>query len=373
MSDTLQYPFLDLGAANAPQLPQIEQAALRVLRSGYYIGGPETAHFERELAAYAGTEHAVGTGNGLDALRLIFRACIELGRMCPGDEVIVPSNTYIATILAVTDCGLVPVPVEPRLDTLNMDTSLIEQALTPRTRAILTVHLYGRVCYDAEMQALADRHRLMIVEDNAQAIGARYADGRRTGALGRAAAFSFYPTKNLGAMGDAGAVTTDDADLAQAVRALGNYGSLRKYHNIYMGLNSRLDPLQAAILSAKLPGLEAENAHRAALAAVYERHISSPYIVKPLYSDSGDMVWHQYVLLTDRRDRLRSFLTEHGVGTDIHYPVAPHRQPCMADRVHGPLPLAERVAAEVLSIPISSATSVSDARAIAEIINSFPG
>ncbi|MDE6287732.1 MAG: DegT/DnrJ/EryC1/StrS family aminotransferase, partial [Muribaculaceae bacterium] len=264
---------------------ELRQVAGDIINSGRYIGGPVIETFEKSLAADTGTAFAVGTANGLDALRLIIRGYIELGRLKEGDEIIVPANTYIASVLAVTDCGLTPVPVEPRLDTLNLDTELVEKAITPATRAIMTVHLYGRACYDNVLADVAKRNNLLVIEDNAQAIGARSRiDGRRTGSLGHAAAFSFYPTKNVGALGDAGAVTTDDAELAAAVRALANYGSDRRYHNIYRGLNSRLDPLQAAFLNIKLPHLDEENSRRAAIAEVYEREINNPAILKPLYS-----------------------------------------------------------------------------------------
>ena len=253
-----RYPFLDLGTVNAEYADALKAAACRVIDSGRYVGGPENEAFEKELADATGTAFAIGVSNGLDALRLIFKAYIALGRLNPGDEVLVPANTYIASVLAITDSGLSPVFVEPDPTTLNLDTSLIEQAVTPHTRAILTVHLYGRACYDRAMAEAAHKHGLIIVEDNAQAIGAdaeyRSPHGTtRTGSLGDAAAFSFYPTKNIGALGDAGAVTTSDPDLASAVRALANYGSTSRYHNVYEGYNCRLDPIQAAFLRAKLP------------------------------------------------------------------------------------------------------------------------
>ena len=334
---------------NAPVRDALTEAAARVIASGRYIGGEENEAFERELAEYTGTAHAVGVANGLDALRLIFRAYIELGRLKPGDGVIIPANTYIATVLAVTDCGLRPVLVEPDDATMNLDTALIEQASTTDVRAVLPVHLYGRACHDSRLVETARRHDLIVVEDNAQAIGARSAfDRRRTGSLGHAAAFSFYPTKNLGALGDAGAVTTDDAELAAAVRALANYGSDRRYHNIYRGLNSRLDPMQAALLRVKLP------------------------LLTPLNTGGEDCVWHQYVVRSSRRDELQAYMRQSGVATDIHYAVPPHLQPCYALLVHDPLPLTEHMAAEVLSLPVSACTSESDAAEIAEIINRFP-
>ena len=366
-----RYKFLDLGIVNAPYTDAIAEATARVVRSGRYIGGSEVETFEHMLAAVAGTDCAVGVSSGLDALRLILRAYIEMGVMAPGDEVIVPANTYIASILAITENGLRPVLVEPSLDTLNLDTALVEKAVTSRTRAVMPVHLYGRVCYDDTLADVARRHGLKIIEDNAQAIGARYADGRHAGALGDAAGFSFYPTKNIGAMGDAGAVTTHDVRLADTVRALANYGSDRQYHNIYKGLNCRFDPIQAAALKVKLPYLEAENGHRSRVAAVYEAAIDNPAVVKPLYSDAGDMVWHQYVLRVADRDDFRAYMAANGVETAMHYPVAPHRQPCMAEYAHLHLPIAELIAREVVSLPVSSCTSEADAADISSIINRY--
>lgn len=372
-----KYKFLDLEQVNRPFVDEMVRAAERVARSGRYIGGPEVEAFEQELAAITGTRHAVAVSNGLDALRLILRAYIEEGFMSEGDEVLVPSDTYIATILAVTDNGLRPVFVEPRLDTFNIDTAGIEEALTPRTKVILTVHLYGRTAYDAEMQRIADRHGLRIVEDNAQAIGAVHTDGRMTGHLGHAAGFSFYPTKNIGAMGDAGAVTTDDDALAARVRALANYGSDRTYHNIFKGLNCRHDPVQAAVLRVKLPWLGRESERRRRLAAVYDREIANPAVVKPSATpgtaiiDDISHVWHQYVLRTDRRDELREFLEKNGVETAVHYPTAPHRQPCMQEYASLSLPVAEQIARQVVSLPVSACTSEADAAEIAAIINRY--
>jgi len=369
---TYRYPFLSLKAANASAEDALVAAAERVIRSGRYVGGDECEAFENALGTLVDGSIAVGTANGLDALRLIFRAFIELGEMAPGDEVLVPAGTYIATWLAVTDCGLHPVPVDTDPRTLNMDTALLERHVTARTRAILPVHLYGRICYDDELRRVATRHGLKIVEDCAQALGARTASGRSAGALGHAAAVSFYPTKNLGALGDAGAVLTTDARLARTVRALANYGSDRRYHNVYRGLNSRLDPIQAAMLAVKLPGLAAENLRRRALADVYDRHIVNRCVVKPDNCGGEAMVWHQYVILCESRDALRSYLDSRGVGTDIHYPAAPHQQPCYAGLEHGPLPEAERVSRCCLSLPIGPGTSEQDAREIAEIINGYP-
>lgn len=370
MDTPKKYKFLDLGVVNAPLADELAEAVERVVRSGQYVGGPEVASFEKELAASAGTAYAVGVSNGLDALRLILRAYIEEGFMVPGDEVLVPANTYIATILAILDNGLKPVMVEPRIDTLNIDTSLIEKAVTSRTRVIMTVHLYGRVAYDEEMQRIADKYDLRIVEDNAQAIGAKHGD-KFTGALGHAAAFSFYPTKNIGALGDAGAVTTDDVSLAARVRALANYGCDRTYHNIFKGLNCRLDPMQAAALRVKLPRLAEETARRRSVAAVYEREITNPLINKPLLTDDGSCVWHQYVVRASDRDRFRKYLADNGVETAVHYPTAPHRQPCMSEFAALHLPVSEKIAAEVVSLPVSACTSEKDASEISAIINRY--
>lgn len=371
-----RYPFLDLGTINAGAAHLLKKAAARVIDSGRYVGGCENELFERELTLFTGTEYAVGVSNGLDALRLIFKAYIELGRLHPGDEVIVPSNTYIASILAVTDCGLEPVFVEPDPLTLNMDTAKIADAVSKKTKAILTVHLYGRPCYDDKLAATAVEHGLLVVEDNAQAIGAdacfKSRKGTtRTGSLGDAAAYSFYPTKNLGALGDAGAVTTDDAELATTVRALANYGCDRRYHNVYEGYNCRLDPIQAAFLRAKLPYLEEETAHRRRIAKIYDSSINNAAVIKPLREVPDGCVWHQYVLLCENRGAFVSYLEKNGVGTDVNYPVPPHQQPCYSRFSNLSLPIAESLATRVLSIPVSSCTSLEDACAIAEIINGY--
>ncbi len=370
-----RYEFLNLGTVNAPYMEDIRRAIDRVLASGRFVGGPENDAFERELAQLTGTAHAVGVSNGLDALRLIFRAYIELGRLRPGDEVIVPANTYIASVLAVTDAGLVPVLVDPDPATMNLSSEGMRRALTPRTRAVLPVHLYGRAAWDAGMEALARRHDLIVVEDNAQAIGATDPQGRPTGALGHAAAFSFYPTKNIGALGDAGAVTTDDPALADAVRALANYGSAERYRNIYAGFNCRLDPVQAAVLRVKLPHLGEESERRRILADIYLREITNPLILLPQKPEAGEHVWHQFVVRTqspELRDRFRAYLDTMGVATDVHYPTPPHRQQCYRELLgHESHPVAEDLSATAVSLPISGCTSPQDAREIAEIINKF--
>lgn len=371
-----KFTFLNLATVNSPYLEEIKRAVDNVIDSGRFIGGPVCRAFEEELAASCGAKYAVGTSNGLDALRLIFRAYIEMGVIKPGDEVIVPANTYIASILAVTDSQLVPVYAEPDPVTLNLDTSRLEQYVSGRTRAVMTVHLYGRCCFDDKLVDFARRHRLKIIEDNAQAIGAEsYTPGLggkfRTGALGHAAAFSFYPTKNIGALGDAGAVTTDDAALASTVRALANYGSDRQYHNIYKGLNCRLDPMQAAILRAKLPYTDTENGLRRNNAAVYEQYILTPHIVKPLFRDDFSSVWHQYVVLVKDREDFRQYLGENGVETMVHYPQAPFDQPCYQNDILPDCPIARQLANQVVSLPVSRCTSPDDARCIAQIINDY--
>lgn len=373
---TKRYTFLDLGAVNRPYMAAIKEAVGRVIDSGRYIGGPEVEAFEQDMAALTGSQHAVGVSNGLDALRLIFKAYIAMGEMAPGDEVIVPGNTFIASVLAVSDCGLVPVFVEPDATTMNLDTARIEGAITGRTRAVMPVHLYGRVCFDETLRDTARRHNLKIVEDSAQAIGARGAVAGRegsysAGALGDAAAFSFYPTKNTGALGDAGAVTTDDSRLADTIRQIANYGSDHQYHNIYKGLNCRLDPIQAAILSVKLPYTGAENDARRRIAAVYQAEIDNQAVVKPLYADDGSMVWHQYVVRVDNRENFRSYLEAKGVETGIHYPTAPFDQPCYREYNTLDMPVSRRLAATVVSLPVSGCTSEADAHEISEIINSY--
>lgn len=371
-----KYPFLDLKRLNAPYMSALTDAARTLVESGRYIGGSVVENFEHRLAEYCSVPYVAGVSNGLDALRLIFRAYIEMGRLHRGDEVIVPANTYIASVLAVTDNGLVPVFVEPDKNTLNLDTSLVEKHISSRTRAVMTVHLYGRVCYDAALAKAVADHNLLLIEDNAQAIGALSClesprGTRRTGSLGHAAAFSFYPTKNLGALGDAGAVATADAELCTTVRALANYGSDRRYHNIYEGFNCRLDPVQAAFLLCKFDGLETENEHRRRLAEVYHTLIRNPLIKKPLSAEGGECVWHQYTVLIPRRADFRAYLDAAGVQTDVHYAVPPHRQPCYSRYSSLNLPLTDKIASEIVSLPISSCTSLADASEISAIINRF--
>ncbi len=375
----MRFPFLDLAKVNEPYVEELAEAAGRVIRSGRYIGGEENDALEAELGAILSAPYIIGVSNGLDALRLILRAYVEMGVFRKGGEVIYPANTYIASVLAISDAGLVPVAVDIDEHTMNIDSSLIEAAVTPRTCAIMTVHLYGRVAWDDILVDVARRHGLKIIEDCAQALGARTLasglhDSHHAGALGDAAGVSFYPTKNVGALGDAGAVVTHDSELATTVRALANYGSDRRYHNIYCGFNCRLDPIQAAMLRVKLPHLADENADRFARALAYQRTIEHPSVILPAMSrEVTDHVWHQYVIRVPAgsRDNFRKFLEEKGVGTDIHYAVPPHRQPCYASLTHEPLPVTDRIADEIVSLPIATGTSVADAAEIGRIINSL--
>lgn len=376
-----KYEFLNLGIVNAPYLPEIEKAVRRVIESGRYLGGPEVESLEKRLAAICGASYAIGVSNGLDALRLILKGYLITGDFSQGDEIIVAANTYVASVLAISDAGLTPVLIEPDPETGNLDTAKAIAAITARTKGIMPVHLYGRACWDPNMREAALTHGLKIIEDNAQAIGARSPvpglnGSHMTGSLGDAAAFSFYPTKNIGAMGDAGAVTTSDPILAQAVRALANYGSDRRYHNIYRGYNCRLDPIQAAILNVKLDFLEQENSRRRVLADVYGMHITNPAIHLPR-NDGEACVWHQYVVHTSDRKRFTEHLDAHGIGWDMHYATPPHMQPCYTGENHGgllipaPLTTTERLAAECVSLPVSACTSPDDAREISDIINAF--
>ncbi len=367
-------PILSLQQLNSRYAEQLKEAATRVIDSGWYLHGEENKLLEQEISHYIGTPHAIGVSNGLDALRLIFKAYITLGKLQEGDEVIVPANTFIATVLAITDNGLIPRFVEPSATTYNLDTSLIAQAITPRTRAICVVHLYGRPCWDENLIDAARRHNLLIIEDNAQAIGARVATlpHCRTGALGDAAGTSFYPGKNLGALGDAGIVTTTDAELAKTVRTLANYGGRERYKYEYTGGNCRLDELQAAFLRVKLPYLDAENSQRNTLATAYNRLIDNPHIVLPTLPDNGDThVWHQYIIRTRHRDAFMHYMAQHEIGTDIHYPIPPHKQEAYPQYNHLALPLTEQLAQEVVSLPIAPYLTTDHIAQIASIINAF--
>ena len=374
-----KYPFLDLKTANQQYMAALRCAATDVIDSGRYIGGVEVEMLNIQMAELCQAPHAIGVSNGLDALRLIFEAYKVMGCLKEGDEVIVPTNTFIATVLALTHAGLKPVLVDPDEATMNLSAEGIATAMTENVKAVVLVHLFGRVCWDDDIAQIIRKNNLIAIEDAAQAIGARSAvDGlfgsRQAGALCHAGAFSFYPTKNIGALGDAGAVIMHDSELAATVSALANYGSDRRYHNIYAGFNCRLDPIQAAMLRVKIADTDNANARRFARAVAYNRHIQHPEIILPkLPALPMECVWHQYVIriAADRRDAFREFLLENGVETDVHYPVPVHLQPCYASLPHGALPISEKLALESVSLPIGDHISEMDAREIAEIINKF--
>ena len=369
--------FLDLKQVNAQYSDELHEAVRRVVDSGWYLQGKENEQFERNFAEYIGTKHCVGCANGLDALIWIYRAYIELGVMQPGDEVIVPANTFIASILAITENGLKPVLVEPRLDTLEIDDSKIEAAITERTRSILLVHLYGRCAYTEKIGEICQKHGLKLVEDNAQAHGCNSqlstlnSQLKRTGSLGHAAGHSFYPGKNLGALGDGGAVTTDDDRLAEAIRALANYGSQKKYVFQYTGRNSRLDEIQAAILDVKLRHLDADNAHRQAIANYYYDHIDNPLITLPTRLPDAHNVYHLFPILCEKRDALQSHLAENGIQTLIHYPIPPHQQQCYKAWNGLSFPITEQIHQQELSLPISPVMTMEEAEQVVSAINAF--
>lgn len=362
--------FLDLKAVTAMHADEISAAVQRVVNSGWFLQGNENKAFAEEYARYIGTRHCVGCGNGLDALTLILRAYKEMGRLHDGDEVIVPANTYIATILAITENNLTPVLVEPRIDTFQIDDNLIERAITSRTRAIMIVHLYGLCAYTERINEICHNHNLLLIEDNAQAHGCRYND-RLTGSLGNAAAHSFYPGKNLGALGDGGAVTTDDEELANMIGALGNYGSERKYVFKYKGRNSRLDEIQAAVLRVKLKYLDADNTLRRSIAMQYIEHIDNPLLTLPSTDYCHSSVHHIFPVLCSERERLQQHLLNQGIQTMIHYPIPPHRQQCYADMGLLSLPITERIHREELSLPLNPTLQQEEIERIIEAANSF--
>lgn len=363
--------FLDLQKINLAHQHEIEDRLLDTFRSGWYLLGNEVRRFEENLGQYIGVQNTIGVANGLDALRLIFRAYIELGIMQKGDEVIVPANTYIASLLAISDNGLVPVLVEPDIKTFNIDINKIEEKISAKTKAVLIVHLYGRAVFSDVLKELATKHHLRIVEDNAQAIGAEW-QGIKTGNLGDAAGFSFYPGKNLGALGDAGAVTTNDDDLAKTIRALANYGSNQKYVNIYQGFNSRLDEIQAAVLDIKLKYINAENQRRRAIAKQYIDSLKNSKIILPENSENEkEHVWHLFVVRTAARDALQQYLGESGVQTLIHYPIPPHKQEAYRDWNEMRFPITEKVHKEVLSLPISPVLADKEVNRVINLINEY--
>ena len=369
----LNITFLSLKDVAALHGAEINEAVARVVNGGWYLQGKENEKFEENYSKFIGTKYTIGCANGLDALIWIFRAYIELGVMQPGDEVIVPANTYIATILAITENGLKPVLVEPKLNTLEIDDDLIEAAITPKTKAIAIVHLYGRNAYTEKIGALCKKYNLKLIEDNAQAHGCKHIDGRMTGSIGDAAGHSFYPGKNLGALGDAGAVTTNDSELAAAVRALANYGSQKKYVFKYTGRNSRLDEIQAAVLDVKLKYLIEDNQHRKEVAHYYYEHINNPLITLPDLLPDEQNAYHLFPILVaeGKRDALHDYLEQHGVGTVIHYPIAPHKQECYKEWNNISLPITERIANEELSLPIGPTITLEQITKVISFINSF--
>lgn len=382
--------FLDIQKITDSFEPSLTEAVTRVTRRGWYLLGEEVKSFEEEYAAFTGSKFCIGVANGLDALRLILRAYIERGDMDEGDEVIVPANTYIASILAITENRLKPVLVEPDIRTYNLDVSLLRKAISPRTKAIMVVHLYGKACWSPELMAIASEQGIRIIEDNAQAAGAIVSETytgktgmkkKRTGSLGEAAGHSFYPGKNIGALGDAGAVTTNDSELAGIIRAVANYGSSKKYINDYKGLNSRLDEIQAAILRVKLARLDTDNQRRREVAQFYIDNIVHPEIMLPLKTGGlqasviNDLshVWHLFVVRHEKRSKLQEYLSGNGVQTLIHYPLPPHKQKAFSEMNGMSLPITEKIHNEVLSLPVSQVMSTDDTAYICETINKWKG
>lgn len=363
-------PFLNLKETNAQYREALIEAATQVIDSGWYIQGKQVDLFEQEFAEYCGTKFAIGVANGLDALILILRAYREIGRLEDGDEIIVPANTYIASILAITENHLKPVLVEPDEQTFNLAPTLIEQAITDKTKAILVVHLYGQLADMTAINAIAKKHNLLVIEDSAQSHGAS-SDGRKAGNWGDASGFSFYPGKNLGALGDAGAVTTNDDCLAQTVRAIANYGSRKKYENLYQGLNSRLDEMQAALLRVKLKYLEVETKRRQQVAGAYLARIKNDVVQLPSWEKLEQHVFHLFVIRTGQREKLQNHLTARGIQTLIHYPIAPHHQRAYRNLSKLNLPITERIHQQVLSLPLSPVISDQEVQTVIEAVNSF--
>lgn len=362
--------FLDLLQINQRHAHEIEQAMVRTLNSGWYILGQEVERFEDAFAGYCGTSHCIGVANGLDALILILEAYKEMGVMKEGDEVIVPANTYIASILAISRTGLKPVLVEPDEQTYNLNPALLQDKLTSRTRAIMAVHLYGQVADMSPILDFAHQRGLKVIEDSAQAHGATY-KGKKVGSLGDASGFSFYPGKNLGSLGDAGAVTTSDEELAKVVRALRNYGSHEKYFNLYKGINSRLDEVQAAILSVKLKYLDEENAQRRTISETYLKSIRNPQVSLPKVANYEGHVWHLFVVRVKERTLFQQYLTDNGIQTLVHYPVPPHKQAAYREWNDLSYPITEAIHNEVVSIPISPVLSAEEVDRVIDTVNRY--
>ena len=373
----MNIPFLSLKDVTALHGAEINEAVCRVVNGGWYLQGKENEKFEENYSKFVGTDCCVGCANGLDALIWIFRAYIEMGVMKPGDEVIVPANTYIATILAITENNLVPILCEPKANTLEIDDELIEGLITPKTKAIAIVHLYGRIAYTEKIGELCKKYNLKLVEDCAQSHGCKFKDGRVTGSIGDAAGHSFYPGKNLGALGDGGAVTTNDSELAAAVRALANYGSQKKYVFKYAGRNSRLDEIQAAVLDVKLKYIVQDNKHRQEVAKMYYEGIKNPLITLPDHLDDAQNVYHLFPVLVGegKRDVLHDYLDQTGIGTVCHYPIAPHKQECYAKEAWNTpqlsLPITEKLADEELSLPIGPAITKEEVMYVIKSLNEF--
>lgn len=363
-------PFLDLKKLNAQYRDELIEVCTRVIDSGWYILGKEVEQFEKEFAEYCGVKHCIGVANGLDALILILRAYKELGFISDGDEVIVPANTYIASILAISQNNLTPVLVEPDLNTYLLDSNKIEEKITPKTKAILSVHLYGQTCEMDKINEIAKKYNLKVIEDSAQSHGAFFKD-KRSGNLGDASGFSFYPGKNLGALGDAGAVTTNDDVLANAIKAIRNYGSHKKYENIYKGVNSRLDEMQAALLRVKLKYLNNEIENRRKIANYYLTNIKNDKIILPTVRKEDNHVWHLFVIRTENRDKLQQYLSDNGIQTLIHYPIAPHKQNAYKEWNDKNYPITEKIHKEVLSLPMSGVQTMEETQKVVEVVNNW--
>ena len=362
--------LLDLQKITAMHRDEYDMAIRSVLDAGWFLQGHANQQFESDYAQYVGTKHCVAVANGLDALKLIIRGYKELGVFHDGDEIIVPANTYIATILAITDNNLVPVLVEPTWEYLEIDIDKVEEAITPKTRGVMTVHLYGRIAYNDKLSAICKSHGLKLMEDCAQSHGCEW-NGRKTGALGDAAAHSFYPGKNLGAVGDAGAVTTDDKELAAVIRALANYGSQKKYVFRYVGMNSRMSEIDAAVLDVKLKYLDEDNRRRQQLAAYYYKAIDNPLITLPQQLNDENNVYHQFPIFCERRDELQAFLTEHSIQTLIHYPIPPHKQKCYKEWNDRSYPITEKIHQQELSIPMNQVITEEEAQEVVKWLNAF--
>lgn len=367
--------FLDLKKINEPYEAAFQEKLKSVLDSGWYILGKEVEMFEKAFAEYCNSKYCIGVGNGFDALVLIFKGYIQLGKLQKGDEVIVPANTYIASILAILQADLVPVLVEPKLETYNIDPDLISEKITFKTKAVLAVHLYGQLAEMDAINRIANQNNLLVIEDAAQAHGA-ISDFGKSGNLSNAAAFSFYPGKNLGALGDGGAITTNDGELARAIQSLRNYGSETKYHNKYIGVNSRLDELQATFLNLKLPNLNADNEKRRVIAKRYLSEIKNDKIKLPVVSlrgtnQSNNHVFHLFVIRTENRDNLQKFLLENGIQTMIHYPIPPHKQKAFSSWNNLSFPITEKIHHEILSLPISPVMSIDEVDFVISILNKY--